>query len=172
MVCLCSAGVLDFISTALISSYIIHPGLIFHHLLCVSGCAAILKHKQCLQISIFFCCWCLNQILVKYSWIFPVGSQLKIHEDFFRNECSLNVDWKHSPAWKITSALVVSAPSCDLMMLESFMMSEQLCISCCSNCMFNKFMACSYDFWLALCRLVYIKYEMFAQLSVSPYNTD
>lgn len=73
---------------------------------------------------------------------------------------------------KIMSALVVSAPSCDLMMLESFMMSEQLCISCCSKYMFNKFMACSYDFWLALCILVYIKYEMFAQLSVSSYSTD
>lgn len=73
---------------------------------------------------------------------------------------------------KIMSALVLPTPSCDLMMLESFMMSEQLCISCCSKYVFNKFMACSYDFWLALCILVYIRYEMFAQLSVSSYNTD
>lgn len=73
---------------------------------------------------------------------------------------------------KIISALVVSTPSCDLRMLESFIMFEQLCISCCSKYMFNKFMACSYDFWLALCILAYIKYEMFSQLSVSSYNTD
>lgn len=70
------------------------------------------------------------------------------------------------------SALVVSTPSCDLMMLENFMMSEQLCISCCLKYLFNKFMVCSYDFWLALCILVYIKYEMFAQLSISSYNAD
>jgi len=108
--------------------------------------------------------------LKKCAWILSISSQLCEH----KNLSGMRVFTKHRVELlplKITCALVISAAGCDLMRLERFMMSEQVCISCCSIYMLNKFMACSHDFWLAPCILFYIKCEMFDCLSVSSYIT-